>query len=215
MGHVETVIIVGAFRESVELCEDANLAIAGIFDNAKKGIFAGYPILGSDETAGIEADRWSAMPVIITPDLPRIRQRLVTLYESRGYQIHSVLSPRATLSRSARIGSGTMVLSGVNVAADVEIGQHVRLNSHCNIMHDCVIEAFVTVAPAAVLLGRVQIGEGAYVGANATVLPGMRIGREATVGAGAVVTHDVPAGSTVAGCPARVLRTQSVKEAWA
>ena len=40
------------------------------------------------------------------------------------------------------------------------------------------------------------------IGAGAIVLPGVRIGAGSTVGAGAVVTHDVPAGAVVVGCPA-------------
>jgi acetyltransferase-like isoleucine patch superfamily enzyme len=46
----------------------------------------------------------------------------------------------------------------------------------------------------------------ASLGSGAVVLGGLRIGAGATVGAGAVVTHDVAAGETVAGLPARALR---------
>jgi dTDP-4-dehydrorhamnose 3,5-epimerase-like enzyme len=48
------------------------------------------------------------------------------------------------------------------------------------------------------------IENGAAVGANATVLPGIRIGKKAMVGAGAVVTHNVPPGAIVIGNPARI-----------
>jgi maltose O-acetyltransferase len=46
-----------------------------------------------------------------------------------------------------------------------------------------------------------------WIGANATLLPGVTIGSEAVVAAGALVSHDVPAGCVVGGVPARVLRT--------
>lgn len=49
----------------------------------------------------------------------------------------------------------------------------------------------------------IRIGPGAYLGANATVLPGCDIGRESVVGAGAVVTRPVPDGERVVGVPAR------------
>ena len=48
--------------------------------------------------------------------------------------------------------------------------------------------------------------QGARVGANATLLPGVRIGERSLVGAGSVVTRDVPAGVIVAGVPATVIR---------
>jgi serine acetyltransferase len=50
-----------------------------------------------------------------------------------------------------------------------------------------------------------RIGSGAYVGANATILPGCHIGRRAVLGAGAVVTAPVPDGAVAVGIPARVV----------
>jgi len=49
------------------------------------------------------------------------------------------------------------------------------------------------------------IRQGAKVGANATILPGVVVGENALVGAGAVVVRDVPPGAVVAGNPARVI----------
>ncbi len=54
----------------------------------------------------------------------------------------------------------------------------------------------------------IVIEDGAYIGCNATILPGVTVGRGAGVGACAVVTKDVPPGAVVAGNPARILRTK-------
>jgi acetyltransferase-like isoleucine patch superfamily enzyme len=55
--------------------------------------------------------------------------------------------------------------------------------------------------------GPITIGDYAFVGQRAIVLPGVSIGRGSIVGAGSVVTKDVPAGITVAGNPARQIST--------
>ena len=58
--------------------------------------------------------------------------------------------------------------------------------------------------------GPINIGDNVFIGQRAIVLGGGTIGHGATVGAGSVVTHDVSAGATVAGVPARLLRKTNV-----
>lgn len=52
----------------------------------------------------------------------------------------------------------------------------------------------------------VHIGKRAWIGAGATILPGVTIGDNAVVGAGSVVTKDVEPDTIVAGNPARLIR---------
>ena len=54
----------------------------------------------------------------------------------------------------------------------------------------------------------VRVDDGADIGVNAVLLPGVTVGRGAIVGAGAVVTKDVPSFAIVAGVPARILRSR-------
>jgi len=46
----------------------------------------------------------------------------------------------------------------------------------------------------------------AWIGANATILPGVTVGENAVVAAGALVSKDVPANTVVGGVPAKVIR---------
>lgn len=52
----------------------------------------------------------------------------------------------------------------------------------------------------------ITIGDNVWIGGHVCVLPGVTIGDNCVVGAGSVVTHDVPAGSLVAGNPCRLIR---------
>ena len=51
----------------------------------------------------------------------------------------------------------------------------------------------------------IRTGKKVWIGANATILPGVTIGDHAIVAAGAVVTKDVPANVIVGGVPAKVI----------
>ena len=72
-----------------------------------------------------------------------------------------------------------------------------------NNMHNCAIGNFVTIAPNAVILGRVNIGKGTYIGANSTILPEKSIGDDVIVGAGSVVTKNFDSNLIIKGVPAK------------
>ena len=58
----------------------------------------------------------------------------------------------------------------------------------------------------------ITIGEGVWIGANATVCGGVHIGDHSVIGAGAVVLKDVPADCVAAGVPAHVIREITAKD---
>ena len=200
---MKEVILVGAFHEMVELCEDCGIHIAGIIDNNLIGSFLGIPIIGTDDAAARLYQNYSHCELVITPDLPKIREKLVQLYTKAGFEFATIISPKANISRSARIGRGTVIQSGVNISAATKIGNFVKLNTNANIMHDNTIGDFATIAPNSVLLGYVKVERLAYIGANSTILPYLSIGESSTVGAGAVVTRNVGNGIKVKGVPAK------------
>ena len=71
---------------------------------------------------------------------------------------------------------------------------------------------------AAVTLGMRQthafpvLGDGVMVGAGARVLGGIVLGDGCTIGANAVVIHDVPAGATAVGVPARIIAARATPD---
>jgi acetyltransferase EpsM len=122
-------------------------------------------------------------------------------------RLPTLVHPSAVIAAPMRVGPGSVILAGVVINASAVIGRAAIINSASVIEHDVVVGNGVHISPGAVLTGECRVDEEAWVGANATVLPGIRIGARAMVGAGAVVLADVPAGSTVVGNPARVIRS--------
>ncbi|MEI7980670.1 MAG: DapH/DapD/GlmU-related protein [Bacteroidota bacterium] len=197
------IILVGAFHEMIELCELCRIKIVGIFDKVHSGSFMDYEILGTDEDAKKNADRYLQFPVILSPDKLALREKLFYFYQEAGYTFEGLISPTSQISRTARIDRLAIIQHGVNVSSNAVIGRFVKLNSLCNIMHDSIVDDFTTVAPNAVVLGYAKIGRNCYIGANSTILPEKKLGNNIMVGAGAVVTRDFSDDLTIVGAPAR------------
>lgn len=105
----------------------------------------------------------------------------------------------ATIGRRCRIQSHTFICDAVTIEDDVFVGHGVMF---INDRHPTVKDT---------LAGTwhkepIRVKRGASIGSGAVIMAGVTIGEEAVIGAGAVVTRDVPARTTVAGVPARVLR---------
>ena len=112
-----------------------------------------------------------------------------------GIEIH----PGATIGRGLVIDHGT----GVVIGETAEIGDN------------CTIYQGVTLGGTGKDIGKRHptLGNGVMIGAGAKVLGPLTIGDNAKIAAGAVALHDIPAGSTAVGIPARVVSVDGVRVA--
>lgn len=98
------------------------------------------------------------------------------------------------IGRGAVFGPGFVLIHSQGVV----INSAVRGGSHVYIEHQVTIGAEKGLSPL--------IGDRVFIGAGAKIVGPVTIGDGARVGANAVVVKDVPAGVTVGGVPARILR---------
>jgi acetyltransferase-like isoleucine patch superfamily enzyme len=96
-------------------------------------------------------------------------------------------------------GCHFMDMGGITIGNDVMIGPKVNLVSAGHPTDPAQRRSGIVAKP-------ITIGNNVWVGAAATILPGVTIGNNAVIAAGAVVSRDVPANTLAAGVPARVLK---------
>lgn len=194
-GHAK--VVIEAMRAAGDLtivgCTDAKPSASHVL---------GVPVLGTDEELARLYDGGLRQAFVALGD-NRLRLKVGRALMARGFEFPSVIHPSATISPSAHIGRGVVVMAGAVLNASAVIGDFCIVNTLAAIDHDCVLGDGVHVAPRTALAGGVTLESGVFMGIGATAIPGVTVGAHSIVGAGGVVVHDLPAGITAVGIPAR------------
>ncbi len=118
----------------------------------------------------------------------------------------------------AQIGSNCNIGQNVYIDRDVSIGNGCKIQNNVSVYKGVTLEDEVFCGPSMVFTNvlnprafierkhefrHTQVGKGATLGANCTIVCGWDIGAYAMIGAGAVVTAHVPAYALVVGVPGR------------
>ncbi len=141
-------------------------------------------------------------------DVDQVRTRLSDIVGTEIDPSTVVFPPFYTnFGRFIRLGKNVFInhacsfldIGGISVDDDVLIGPNVSLvtENHPTDPND----------RKTVLLKPIVIKRNAWIGAGATILPGVTIGENSVVAAGAVVSRNVPANTVVAGVPAKVVKS--------
>ena len=188
----------------VESFISAGFTIAGYFDyhEAKTNPYQ-IPYFGFESSVDV--------PSIVKSDFVfpsvgenTIRAKLVSFFEKYHLKQCVLIDPSAKVSNSTSIGLSTYV--GVNsiINAQSQIGKGVIINTAAIIEHECEVQDFSHIAPAAVLCGNVNVGKGTFIGANAVVRNNTSIYSDVILGAGSVVVNNIIQGGIYCGNPCKI-----------
>ena len=140
--------------------------------------------------------------------IEEVRERLSEIIESKIDKSTTVFVPFYTnFGKHIKLGKNIFInhactfldLGGIRIEDDVQIGPKVNLITE-NHPVDPSKRKHLDLKP-------ILIKRNAWIGAGATILPGVTVGENSVVAAGAVVNRDVPANTIVGGVPAKILRT--------
>lgn len=145
---------------------------------------------------------------------------------------HTVIYADNKIGKNFNTGHGVNIRESNNIGNDVSVGTHsviehhvkiednVRIHSNAFIPEFSVLKKGCWIGPNVVMTNTFHplcpkakeclkgptIREGAKIGANVTILPGIIIGKNSLVGAGSVVTKNIPDSKVVVGNPAKIIK---------
>ena len=122
------------------------------------------------------------------------------------YRIRGEISTEKLVRQGMQVGKNFERLNNVLIddshAWLITIGDNVTLAPRVHILaHDASTKKFLGYTK----IGRVNIGNNVFVGAESVILPNVTIGNNVVIGANSTVTNDIPDNVVAVGSPARIL----------
>jgi len=213
MGNKELYIIgaSGFAREVRDWVEQCGFTVSAFIDPALEGaIVDGLPVLKDEQTL-LTRLKGKKLNFVIGIGSPKIRKRIVEELNNYSEVVFpNILCPDVVFGKNVKIeeDSGVILCPGNVLTTNIILKQHVVVNLSCTIGHDCILEDYVMLSPGCNLSGKVNVGEGSYLGTGSTILEELEIGSRVTVGAQAAVVKSVPNDVTVVGVPAKTIGTR-------
>ncbi|QNT70124.1 acetyltransferase [Defluviicoccus vanus] len=197
----------GNALEAVDCLGPAHRLVAFVDDTpSKRGpTEVGRPVVGRE--ALVEHASAAVLAVPGSPASYRERRRIIEGLGVADNRFARVVHPTAAVSRLARVGCNVLIMAGVVVTSNAVIGDHVCILPNTVVHHDVVIGAFSLIGSNVAIAGGVQVGENCYVGSGSNIINGVELGSGCLIGLGSNVTRSVAAGTSVAGNPARPIKS--------
>lgn len=181
-------LIVGAGGHGRSVAEAAMMSghyeVAGFVDDSAVDIkdIWGIPMLG--ETGNLLAYRSLTQAVIVAIGNNNARRRLSDRFVQAGYELVSVLHPRATISSRAVIGPGSAIMAGAIIGTEAQLGRGVIVNCGAIVDHHARVADFGHLGVNACMAGGTVLGRGAWLQAGSAIGYGVQVPDGSILGPG-------------------------------
>lgn len=171
-------------------------------DNPKSECCMQFLVVGNSDYEEISRED----EIVVAIGNSVIREKLMKRYQSRGYNLTTLIHPDAVIGMNVKIGIGTVIMAGAVVNPDTVLGEGVIINTGATVDHDNYIGDYAHVSVGAHLAGTVLVGRHSWIGAGAVVSNNVSICDSAMIGAGTVVIKDIMECGTYIGVPSRKIK---------
>jgi len=130
-------------------------------------------------------------------ELNHHRKRVSDLVESRGYKLATLVSPLASVSTSANVGSGCFVGPFVDIQPEARLGKGSFIWPSSIVGHGSDVGEFSWVSALSAIGGDARIGRMSFLGLGAVVSHNVQIGASCFVGASSLTAKDLEDGSAL------------------
>jgi len=187
------IILIGAgghSRSCIDVIEqEGRFAIAGVVDcpDSEEVSVLGYPVLGTDaDLASLRKQYTFALVAVGQIKSPAVRIQLFDRLKSLRFELPFIQSPRAYVSKHARVGFGTIVMHDALINAGASVGENCIINSKALIEHDAMVGSHCHISTGAIVNGGVSVGAATFFGSNAVSVHGVSIPEGSFISAGSL-----------------------------
>jgi sugar O-acyltransferase (sialic acid O-acetyltransferase NeuD family) len=162
-GHCKSVIDV--------IEQEGKYAIAGIID--KKELLStkvlGYEVIGCDDDLKVLFEKYKyAIVTVGQIKSNALRVKLFQTLKEIGYELPTIISTFAYVSKFATVEEGTVVMHHALVNPNARVGKNCIINSKALVEHDVIVGDHCHISTAVVLNGGTVVKSDSFVGSNTT-----------------------------------------------
>ncbi len=172
-------LVVGAGGHGRSVAETAELSgrfeVVGFLDDSLPAgeTVLTHPVLGP--VASMAHHRAVANQAIVAIGNNAVREKLMQQVAEAGFDLATVVHPRAIVSPSAVLGAGSAVMAGAIVGTEARLGVGSIVNCGAVVDHHATVEDFGHLGVNASMAGGTVLGRGAWMQASSALGYGVKV----------------------------------------